>query len=164
MPSLPQRSQPAAQHIARFFALYPNFVYDPQASVSAEFRRLVATHRWKRQSPQRDEAWERFSKAMGQQFSTFYGSDINDLRAWQALCIALRVKLVPDTVKECKKIIKSTHVNLVDFIDTRTTGRPIKKFRTAQGLRDYTNETEKYFPLESAKESGVLKYLLRQIL
>ncbi|KIL63793.1 hypothetical protein M378DRAFT_1045973 [Amanita muscaria Koide BX008] len=161
---MPNRRQPAARRIARFFALYPNFDYDPQASVSAEFHRLVTTYRWRRWSPERDEAWERFSKAMGEQFSTFYGSDVNDLRAWQALCIALRVESMPDTVKECKQIIKSTHVNLVDFIDTRTTGQPIEIFDTEEELREYTNETHKYFPKESAKESGVLKYLLREIL
>ena len=63
-----------------------------------------------------------------------------------------------------QQLVRSTHVNLVDFIDTRITGKPIEIFETVKELRNYTRKNKKYYPKESAKESGVLKYLLRKIL
>lgn len=120
---------------------------------------------------------------MGKQFASFYGSSVHDIRAWQALCAALG-KPIPKTIKECKdvrfqfikvycshenhlpkpQIIDATHVNLVDFIDIRTTGKPVEIFDTEEELREYTIQEGKIYPKESAKESGVLKHLLRKIL
>ncbi len=60
--------------------------------------------------------------------------------------------------------MKSTHVNLVDFIDVRLApGGQIRKFDTREELKRYTNKRKKYYPLGAAKESGVLASLLRQI-
>lgn len=121
---------------------------------------------------------------MGKQFASFYGSSVHDIRAWQVLCAALGINPIPKTIKECKdvrfqsikvdcshqnhlpkpQIIDTTHVNLVDFIDTRTTGKPVEIFETEKALRKYTIKKGKIYPKESAKESGVLKYLLRKIL
>lgn len=36
-------------------------------------------------------------------------------------------------------------------------------FETEEELSDYTIATKKFFPLDEAKEGGVLKYLLRHI-
>ena len=41
---------------------------------------------------------------MGRQFASFYGSDIHDINAWQALCIALRVDPAPDSILACKRV------------------------------------------------------------
>ncbi|KAF8626945.1 hypothetical protein AX15_004623 [Amanita polypyramis BW_CC] len=152
-----------ATHIAAFFERYPEFSYNPQTAVSAEFNRLVKFYEWERDSEEREEAWEGFGKAMGMQFADYYGSDVDDINAWQALCIALRVDPVPDTASECKQIVKSTHVNLVDFINNRVTGEPVRIFKRVENLRTYTKNEKKYFPKEAAKESGVLAYLLRNI-
>ncbi|KAK2460237.1 hypothetical protein APHAL10511_007626 [Amanita phalloides] len=135
----PRRTR--AQHLATFFASYPDFEHDPSSPVSNEFNRLVKSHRWKRGSWQRENAWRGYSEAMGMQFASFYGTSEDDMNAWHALCAALRVDPAPDTINECKEaraivallicahaysistqIIKSTHVNLVDFIDTPVTG------------------------------------------
>ncbi|KAK2462693.1 hypothetical protein APHAL10511_005309 [Amanita phalloides] len=159
-----RRSISHAAHLFAFFAEYSDFNYDPRAPVLDEFHRLVRVYQWKPESKERKEARTRFSAAMGRQFSSFYGTRVDDLAAWQALCLALGVDPVPETVDECRKIIKSTHVNLVDFIDTRLTGVPVKTFETEEKLREYTLENRKFFPKQSAKESGVLKYLLREIL
>jgi hypothetical protein len=67
-------------------------------------------------------------------------------------------------MKTKPQVIDSTHVNLVDFIDTRITGKPVEIFETEEELREYTIEEGKYYPKESAKESGVLRHLLRKIL
>jgi len=49
-------------------------------------------------------AWAGFSTAMGKQFADYYGSDVYDINAWQALCVALGVHPVPDTIYECKEV------------------------------------------------------------
>ena len=41
---------------------------------------------------------------MGKQFAAYYGSDIRDINAWQALCVALDVDPVPDTITQCKRV------------------------------------------------------------
>ncbi|KAF8336078.1 hypothetical protein F5887DRAFT_1250067, partial [Amanita rubescens] len=153
-----------ATHIADFFANYPDFSHNPGTPVSVEFQRLAKRYKWKRKSPEYKDAWAQFGAAMGKQFADYYGSDVHDINAWQALCIELGVDPVPDTIAQCKKIMKSTHVNLVDFIDIRSTpGGQIRKFNTREELKRYTNKRKKYYPLDAAKESGVLASLLRQI-
>ena len=60
------------------------------------------------------------------------------------------------------KAIQKIHVNLVDLVDT--SGQDIELFLSLEDLRDYTIETAKFFPKESAYAGGVLKFLLREIL
>ena len=179
--SFPQNS--AATFITAFFAEYPEFNYDSTAPVTQEYRRLTQESDWMPRSQEDKKAKAAFGTAMGKQFASFYGSSIHDIKAWKALCEALGVDPIPKTIAECRdvrtevlpcpcchitvhvqQLIKSTHVNLVDFIDTRITGDPIKIFKTEKELRDYTRENDKYYPKQSAKESGVLRYLLRKIL
>jgi len=52
---------------------------------------------------------------------------------------------------------------LVDFIDVQITGQPVRIFETEEELRKYTKNTRKIYPLDAAKESGVLASLLRHI-
>jgi hypothetical protein len=58
--------------------------------------------------------------------------------------------------------VKEIHVNLVDLIDSSV--HEVELFSTLDELRDYTIETGKFFPKESAYAGGVLKFLLREIL
>jgi hypothetical protein len=174
----------AATFITAFFAEYPEFDYDSTAPVTQEYRRLTQESDWMPRSQEDKKAKAAFGTAMGKQFASFYGSSIHDIKAWKALCEALGVDPIPKTIAECRdvrtevllpspcchitihvqQLIKSKHVNLVDFIDTRITGDPIKIFKTEKELREYTRGEDKYYPKKSAKESGVLKYLLRKIL
>jgi len=54
------------------------------------------------------------------------------------------------------------HVNLIDLVDT--SGRDVEIFPSLEDLSEYTIETGKFFPKESAYAGGVLKFLLREIL
>ncbi|KAF8730601.1 hypothetical protein AX14_005409 [Amanita brunnescens Koide BX004] len=154
----------SATFIAAFFAEYPDFEYDSTAPVTQEYRRLTQESDWMPRSQAEKKAKSAFGEAMGKQFASFYGTSIHDMEAWKALCEALGVDPIPETIAESRDLIRSKHVNLVDFIDTRLTGDPIKIFETEKELRKYTREEGKYYPKESAKESGVLRYLLRKIL
>lgn len=59
--------------------------------------------------------------------------------------------------------MRETHVNLVDLIDSPTTGKAPALFDSEEALSEYTIRTGKYFPKKAAKAGGVLRYLLRQI-
>jgi len=58
--------------------------------------------------------------------------------------------------------VQKVHVNLVDLVDTG--GEQVEIFDSLSELQDYTFETGKFFPKESAYAGGVLKALLREIL
>jgi hypothetical protein len=53
-------------------------------------------------------------------------------------------------------------VNLVDLVDP--SGRDAELFTCLDELREYTIDTGRFFPKESAYAGGVLKFLLREIL
>jgi hypothetical protein len=53
-------------------------------------------------------------------------------------------------------------VNLVDLVDASR--QQVDVFSSLDELREYTIESGKFFPKESAYAGGVLKFLLRQIL
>jgi hypothetical protein len=53
-------------------------------------------------------------------------------------------------------------VNLVDLVDI--SGRDVELFTCLDELREYTIDTGRFFPKESAYAGGVLKFLLREIL
>lgn len=53
-------------------------------------------------------------------------------------------------------------MNLVDLVDT--SAPDVELFTCLDDLREYTKESGKFFPKESAYAGGVLKFLLREIL
>jgi hypothetical protein len=61
------------------------------------------------------------------------------------------------------KAIKKVHVNIVDFIDSERTGLPLHKFGSARLLATYTHKTGKIFPKVNAKQTTLLRFLLRRI-
>lgn len=61
-------------------------------------------------------------------------------------------------------MFRGKYVNLVDLVDTGSTGRRVVQFETLEDLKDYTISTAKFFPKESAYAGGMLKFLLREIL
>ncbi|TEB28863.1 hypothetical protein FA13DRAFT_1735374 [Coprinellus micaceus] len=148
-----------------FFAQYaPQFQYDPLQAATEEFRRLVEVRGWggRRMHMARDQ----FKDALVQQFNASFGRDENSLTGWQALCEVIGIEPIPERVSEAKKIVKSTHVNLVDLTEARLTGTKPLIHPSLAALRRYTlNEADlKIFSKKRAKNSGLLKYLLRPIL
>ncbi|KAJ2925078.1 hypothetical protein H1R20_g12029, partial [Candolleomyces eurysporus] len=146
-----------------FDGFQPQFLYDPLESATSEFQRLLQVKGWHSNDHRYRAANRKFKNALIAQFNFNYGMDENSLTGWQALCEALG-KPVPTTVAQGKKIVKGTHVNLVDLTEGRKHGRKIKTFKTIAKLKKYTWETKKIFPKDDAKAGGLLKYLLRPIL
>ncbi|KAH8800384.1 hypothetical protein F5884DRAFT_825056 [Xylogone sp. PMI_703] len=150
-------------HIDAFFARYPRFDYNPSSPIWAEFDRMCDRFRWRYESDERRDARDLFREAIVEQFNSLYGTDVNDLGSWQNLCHILNIVPVPDSLKYCREVIKRTHVNLVDLVDTQRTGEAVKVFRTVEELRQYTRQNRKIFPRDEAKAGGLLRYLLRKI-
>ncbi|KAI9842850.1 MAG: hypothetical protein M1837_006871 [Sclerophora amabilis] len=149
-----------------FFAAYPAFDYDSTAPIFEEFYRMCDFFGWnsKIYKDEKDSARDQFKDAMVEDFNDLYGTDVDDIRAWHTLCRTLYIVPPPEEIEQCRKRIKSTHVNLVDLVETRHTGVPVEVFASLDELRGYTIATAKYFPKHSAYAGGVLKYLLREIL
>ena len=130
------------------------------------------------------EARRKFKSAMVQKFNDLYGTDEKDLNSLQNLCHILNFEPAPEGLKEYREVsicrvpfimawiaetdddqrVRQTHVNLVDLVDTPRTGASVKVFPNLKKLQVYTIKNEKYFPKEDAYASGLLRFLLREIL
>lgn len=129
-----------------FFASFPQFKYNPYASVTDEFSRLcLECFAWdsfskhsKEELKRREDikdASKRFGRALVDQFLVIFGVEKHSLRAWQTLYEALGVDPLPNTMKECYEvcllrasyratdlttvyqIINGVFVNMVDVLD-----------------------------------------------
>ncbi|KAI5864713.1 hypothetical protein GGS23DRAFT_595422 [Durotheca rogersii] len=149
--------------IDAFFAQFPSFPYDRKGQIMTEFRRLCKHQGWGHDSEEKETALKELRAAIAMEFGTIYGTDPKSLTAWQLLCDTVRISPVPDTVKDCRKKIRGVHVNLVDLVHGGRTDSPVQVFESLEKLRKYSKRGHKIFPLEEAKEEGLLKHLLRKI-
>ncbi|KAH6613073.1 hypothetical protein C7974DRAFT_476171 [Boeremia exigua] len=147
--------------ITMFFLRYPEFSYDCKRGLAEEFYRMCDFFAWDRDDREREEARQGFKDAMVIRFNGLYGTDINNLEHWHRLCVAVHIEPMPVTIAQCKEI-KTIHVNLVDLVDT--SDHDPELFSSLEELREYTIESRKFFPKESAYAGGILKFLLREIL
>ncbi|KAG9088320.1 hypothetical protein FS749_002252 [Ceratobasidium sp. UAMH 11750] len=150
-------------YIQAVFDEYPNYPYDSSSPTMLEFYRMCEFFDWKRGDPVMEDARTKIRNALTRQFNTIYGTDENDLLAWQNLCRVLELQEVPDELFRCRQAVKSTFVNIVDLVDTAATEEPVRHFGTEMELSEYTQLTGKYFPQDSAEAGGLLKFLLRHI-
>ncbi|KAG8769065.1 hypothetical protein FRC12_005187 [Ceratobasidium sp. 428] len=185
----PNNEQPAdlvnnRSFIQAFFDEYPAYEYDPSSSAMLEFYRMCEFFDWRRGMAEMEKARTKIRDALTHQFNSVYGTDENDLFAWQNLCRVLELPEVPDDLFRCRLVkydcscgtqegllypnysqaVKSTFVNIVDLVDTVATEEPVRHFETEAKLSEYTKLTGKYFPQDSAHAGGLLKFLLRHII
>jgi len=59
---------------------------------------------WEKEDLEREEAHELFRDALTKQFNSSFGTDANNLEAWQNLCAILNVDPVPTALKECREV------------------------------------------------------------
>ncbi|KAI9820455.1 MAG: hypothetical protein M1832_003788 [Thelocarpon impressellum] len=143
------------------FDAYPGFEPDPTAALEVEFARLARFKRWK---PGKGEWLKARKRLYASEFANHYGSDSGRLQNWQSLCREVRVKQPTESITQCRKALRSAHVNLVDLINCRRSGTKLRKFASCKELREYTANTPgKVFPKDAAKADGFLKALLREI-
>jgi len=140
------------------------FSYKPESSAHKNFDRLCNISRWTKNSAERRDARVGFKDALVQQFNFIYGTDGNNLAAWQNLCSVIGIEPVPGDIKECRKVVWDAHVNIVDLIETKRTGDEVQTFNSLDELAEYTKRTKRFFPKENAYQGGLLKELLREII
>ncbi|EPE07507.1 zinc finger protein 135-like protein [Ophiostoma piceae UAMH 11346] len=154
-----------------FFRSFPGFHYNRKESPEESFRKLKMFSQWKTDSKPANKAWQTYQDALVEEVELWFG-DTSDIHAWHHLCEAVGISDPPPAIQECKKIVKKTHVNIVDLIDWGRAGspasRPVKIFKNVFGLSAYTRESAKIFPRgqvvsREGHKNIVLKHLLRTI-
>ncbi|ERF75978.1 hypothetical protein EPUS_01344 [Endocarpon pusillum Z07020] len=155
---------------------FASFDIDPTASIVTEFNRLAIQKSWKKDSKQYKNQRARL---VNQEFNAYFGSNLNDLAAWQALCKAVGITTIPSSVTQCKKVqnshpspiwlslipfqlLKKVYVNIYDLIDAARLGEVARTFPNNQQLAAYT-KPNKVFPKREAKLNKLLKFMLRHI-
>jgi hypothetical protein len=92
--------------LAEFFRQYqsPGFKYDPNELPLLEFRRLVRFLGLWRDDPESRALDEDFGKAMVAEFGIKFGSNMNDLSAWQRLCKRIGIEPIPTTLAKARRV------------------------------------------------------------
>ncbi|KAF8246488.1 hypothetical protein K440DRAFT_662078 [Wilcoxina mikolae CBS 423.85] len=160
-PMHPQR--PSLSPIQTFFTSY--LFPPPPAGVHphTHFLTLVSSRGWVSSSRTHRRATTAFNAALLSEFTARFGNDPNPpLETWQRLCAVLIPRReVPRSITQCKKVVKRTHVNLVDLM---AGVENVWVFRNRGELEEYTRETGRYFPRRDAKGGGgLVRCLLREI-
>ncbi|KAI0723364.1 hypothetical protein C8Q76DRAFT_392635 [Earliella scabrosa] len=158
----PNQSHALVDHIAEFFASYPDFAYDPSAPFIDEFFNLCEYRGWDVNSDERRAAQFHLQAAMISQFNNPEPGAARDLRTWQHLCAVLKIEPAPGSVRECRAIVTRVQVNICDLIRAPTEGKPCL-FATEWELAAYSRRTKKIFPGEEIQAGSVLRFLLRHI-
>ncbi|CAE6336557.1 unnamed protein product [Rhizoctonia solani] len=100
---------PPKTHVETFFAKHRPFKFNNSQPIMAEFYRLCAFS-----LVDREKARHGFRDALTRDFNEMYGVDEDDL--------------------ECRKIIRSRFINIVDLVETRITGNPVLQFKSEAEL------------------------------
>ncbi|KXN86042.1 hypothetical protein AN958_10599 [Leucoagaricus sp. SymC.cos] len=156
-PTVPQQN-----HLDLFFSQYPEFdaIRDRSESVAAQMGRLRRREKW---WGERTHLWDialaEYHEALVLQFNASYGTDVNDLETWHRVLKIIGAEL-PKKVWQCRQLMASLHVNLVDLVDASLcppgSQKEIQIFGSVEALSKYTIETRKYFPKKHAKAGGML--------
>lgn len=100
--------------IERFFESFSNFQYSPSKPSAEEYQRLRKVYGWRRGDPEGNRAWSGFRLALVKEFNRLFGTDPNDLLAWQTLCTFIGIRERFATCDDCVQVrlILSSHVAL----------------------------------------------------
>jgi hypothetical protein len=178
---------PSQSHFAKF----EHFTPDDAASFNDEFARLASSQEWvagsqeytrqrtialreelelhyfsqSQQQPQQLDAIDEEDEA-GQKEEQLSDEDIR-LQGYQALCSEVGITIDPSdsmSVAECKRHLKNTLVNIVDLIDARRTGKPVKVWDNFEQFRAYTLLDENRIDINEAKQPpGYFASLLQRL-
>ncbi|KAJ7473996.1 hypothetical protein FB451DRAFT_1035144 [Mycena latifolia] len=147
--------------MSAYWTSHPDFLHNATAPLQQEFKLLAAHEGWKAGGSRYKREWARCAR---EEFSHYFGRDDGLLSGWQAMCAMVRVNEVPDSITQCRKVLRNdVWVNICDLVDAERTGEPVIKHPSAVALRKYTRQTKKIFPKHAAKENRFLKVLLIEL-
>ncbi|KAK0716267.1 hypothetical protein B0H67DRAFT_488228 [Lasiosphaeris hirsuta] len=152
----------------KFFLSFPSFAYNPSLSPTTSYGLLRKHMGWPKDSAKGGRARERYNDALVDEINVWFGSE-HDLRSWHTLCRAIGIQEVPHTIDECAKVVRKTHVNIVDLIQWGRGGgsedASVRVFESFKALRRYTLRTRKFFPRNKvANKQGETNVVLRHLL
>ena len=75
---------------------------------------MCAEYGWKDGDKRKKDARKGIQDALTLQFNDIYGTDVNDLGAWQNLCRVLQFPTVPDGLDLCRQV--STFLQFLDWL------------------------------------------------
>jgi hypothetical protein len=147
--------------INEYFAEFPEFRYHP----TADWRQLRPFNKLARQQGWSDDEREIEFRRLQEAWTgvvefEFRGSK---LEHYQSLCEDLEIDPLPESISKCRGELKVVFVNIVDLMQYRRNGKKGSKperFPDLKGLKKYSLERKKYYPLDSAK-AEVLQVLLK---
>lgn len=91
--------------LAKFFAQFPGFQYNPRNFASKEIRRLRSSEAsWKSVYYEKDALLQSYRDALAKEFNERYGTDENDLPRWKGLAKRIGLTPIPDTLEECREV------------------------------------------------------------
>lgn len=59
--------------------------------------------------------------------------------------------------------VKDRYVNIYDYVEAKRIKQNVRIFSSLKALARYSHESEKIFPLRTAKQGGILRALLKRI-
>ncbi|MCJ1240222.1 hypothetical protein MMC14_008222 [Varicellaria rhodocarpa] len=125
-----------------FFSKFPGFDHDPAVSLTTGFAKLALDQNWKAGST---HYRNKYQECIATEFHFQYGGDAGRLAGWQALCVDVRIRPLPNSITQCKKALSKVAVNIMDLSDAKRTGEDVYIFSSKNALRDYTIQTERIF-------------------
>ncbi|KAF2153641.1 hypothetical protein K461DRAFT_253670 [Myriangium duriaei CBS 260.36] len=141
-----------------YFDRFAEFDHNPHAALLDEFDRLSASRQWKHNGKR---YLKEKMRCCAEEVHTHFGEGvaISKLGAAQELCEEIGIE-VPATITQCKKVLSKVAVNIIDLIDSRRTGTPVRRFVSRAALRAYTKKKGRRFPKDAAKINWPLGLLL----
>jgi hypothetical protein len=91
-------------HVSLFFASYEYFEINQDVTPTKEFSRLKQLNGWRDRDREYREARERFADALAADFNATYGTDMNCLENWHALCHVIGIDPIPEGISACRKV------------------------------------------------------------
>jgi hypothetical protein len=93
------------QPLQTFFSSFSDFDFDQDAPSGIQFQLLRKKQGWKRGDAVGEVAWQDFRSALVLEFNARFGTQANDLLAWQTLCriVGIEEADVMDNWEACEK-------------------------------------------------------------
>ena len=91
-------------HVAQFFSSYSNFTLNQNAAPTKEFLRLKEQYQWKERSKKYNKARKLFAAAVAEDFNAKFGTDVNNIDHWHALCHIFKIHPVPGNISASRKV------------------------------------------------------------
>jgi len=85
-------------------AQYPPFNYNSGSLASSKFYCLCDYFGWERDDPDHQDTHEAFKDALVKKFKVNFGTNTDDLTAWQGLCASLGMDPIPDELAACHRV------------------------------------------------------------